>query len=243
VTSCEPFFDPELRTFNWAHVDRGLVSPCGTMQAAGASLDWQRDQLALIEAIQAEAQGCKVQDLIDLEVRQSPPGANGLLFLPYLLGERSPYWNPAAKGSLLGLNKKHTRADIFRACIEGVVLNLKIIWNSMQPVVDSEELVLTGGQASSDVNKQIVADMLGIPVVSHDHLRDSKNFGAAMIGGVGIGMFDQVSDVRSLLKMEQAIQPNLENTAFYNRILPIFADSYHALESICGRLDQVTWNE
>jgi len=79
-------------------------------------------------------------------------------------------------------------------------------------------------------------------VVSHNHLRDSKNFGAAIIGGVGIGMFDQVSDVKSLLKMEEAIAPNLENTAFYNRILPIFEDSYHALETICGRLDQVTRN-
>lgn len=243
VTSREPFFDPALRTFNWAHVDRDLVSPCGTMQAAGASLDWQRDQLALVEAIQAETQGCKVQDLIDLEVRQSPPGANGLLFLPYLLGERSPYWNPAAKGSLLGLNKKHIRADIFRACIEGVVLNLKIIWNTMQPVVDSKELVLTGGQSSSDVNKQIVADVLGIPVVTHNHLRDSKNFGAAMIGGVGIGLFGQVSDVRSLLRMEEAFQPNPVNTAFYNRLLPVFEDSYHALKTIYGQLDQVKWNE
>lgn len=234
-----PYWDPELRTFNWAHVIPGLVSPCGTMQAAGASIDWAREELGRSETEQAEIQDCHAQDLINNQINSSPPGANGLLFLPYLLGERSPYWDPSAKGALIGLQKKHSRADVFRACMEGVVLNLKIIWNALGSEINAKELVLLGGQTSSETSRQIISDILNIPVVTHNHQRDSKNFGAAMIGGMGIGIFDDLSDIKQMVHFEHRLEPNQKNAEFYDRMLPVFEDSYAAISDINSRMDSL----
>ena len=157
-----------------------------------------------------------------------------------MLGERSPYWNAGAKGSLIGLKMKHSRGDLLRSFIEGVSLNLKIIWESLLPAIgQKEELVLVGGQAMSEVNKQILTDVLGIPMVSHDHVGDSKNFGAAILGGIGIGVYDSIDSVKQMVTYTRRIEPNLKNTAFYTEILPVFQKSYRALESINRDLDAI----
>lgn len=239
LTQKEPYWDSDLRTFNWAHVVPGLCSPCGTMQAAGASIDWARDQIARLETAQAEVQNCRTQDLIDQEILGSPPGANGLLFLPFLLGERSPYWDPSAKGTLIGLRKKHTRSDLLRSFIEGVVLNLKSIWNTLLPVIQADELVVVGGQSTSPVNRQIVADVLGVPVISHNHLKDSKNFGAAVLGGIGIGLYENIDEVKQMVTIESRLEPDQKNAQLYNDLLPIFEKSYYALKEIYGDLDGI----
>lgn len=229
-----------MRTFNWAFIQPDQASPCGTMQAAGSSLDWLKDELAREEVNQAEIQRANPQHLIEMLVSQSPPGANGLLFLPYLMGERSPYWNPQARGALLGLKKNSRRADVFRACYEGVALNLKIIWEALKPINKAQQLVVIGGQANSDINKHIIADTFGIPVVSHNHLKDSKNFGAAIIGGMGIGMYENAHVVKTLLHFERCIEPVAENVEFYNRLLPLYEDVYHDLVEHYQKLEQFT---
>ncbi len=238
LTKNQPYWDPELRTFNWAHVIPQLYSPCGTMQAAGVSIDWARDQIAWLENSQAIVQNCKTQELVDLEILHSPPGANGLLFLPYLLGERSPYWDPSVKGTLIGLRKKHSRADLLRSFIEGVALNLKIIWDSLQPVITAKELIVVGGQGTSPVNRQIIADVLGIPVKSHNHLLDSKNFGAAILGGIGTGMYGHIDEVKQMVNFQGICEPNAENYRYYNDLLPYFERSYHAVKDVYTEMDK-----
>jgi xylulokinase len=240
MTKKTPYWEPQMRTFNWAFIQPDQASPCGTMQAAGSSLDWLKDELAREEVNQAEIQRANPQHLIEMLVSQSPPGANGLLFLPYLMGERSPYWNPQARGALLGLKKNSRRADVFRACYEGVALNLKIIWEALKPINKAQQLVVIGGQANSDINKHIIADTFGIPVVSHNHLKDSKNFGAAIIGGMGIGMYENAHVVKTLLHFERCIEPVAENVEFYNRLLPLYEDVYHDLVEHYQKLEQFT---
>ncbi|MGE5532067.1 MAG: xylulokinase, partial [Bacteroidota bacterium] len=115
-----PIFDPTMRTFTWAHLVPGMFSPCGTMQAAGGSYQWLRDNLGLPEKAAAAALDLNAYELLNLQAQSSPPGARGLLFLPYLLGERSPRWNPDARGAFLGLTMRHTRADMLRAGLEGI---------------------------------------------------------------------------------------------------------------------------
>lgn len=242
MTKKDPFWDSKIRTFNWAFIKPDLTSPCGTMQAAGSSLDWLKDTLGREESLQAELQKCKPQDLIELELAQSPVGSNGILFLPYLMGERSPHWNPSAKGSFLGLKKSTTRSDLFRSCYEGVALNLKSIWEALKPINKAKELVLLGGQASSDTNKQIIADAFAITVTSHNHLRDSKNFGAAIIGGMGIGMYDSLDVVKELLHYEKRVEPIAEHVRYYDKILPLYEEAYHSLVEVNRRLDQLHRN-
>lgn len=235
-----PYWEPKMRTFNWASIQPSMVSPCGTMQAAGSSLDWLKDELAREEVNQAAVQQSDSQHLIEMLVSQSPTGANGVLFLPYLMGERSPYWDPHAKGSFLGLKRNSRRADLFRACYEGVALNLKIIWEALKPINQAKELTVIGGQSNSEFNKHIIADAFNIPVVSHNHVKDSKNFGAAIIGGIGIGMYENADVAKSLLQRTQRIEPNKGNVAYYNKILPLFEEAYEDLAGFYKKIDQIS---
>ncbi|RLG84632.1 MAG: xylulokinase, partial [Thermoprotei archaeon] len=160
VTARGPVFDRAMRTFNMAHVDPELYSPIGTMQTAGASLRWFRDNVFLLEKAVAEALGLSPYQLIDREAEGSPPGALGLLFLPYLTGERTPHADPHARGGWVGLNIRHTRAHLIRALLEGVGFgmrdSLEIIRGMGVPV---REIRVSGGGARSALWRQILADI------------------------------------------------------------------------------------
>ncbi len=128
----KPIYDPDYKTFTFGHLVPGMFMPTGTMQAAGASYQWTRDQLCPVEVEAAESLGVSPYELMNLEAENSPIGANGLIFLPYLLGERSPRWNPRARGAFIGLTIRHTRADMIRAVLEGVTLNLRVILDAFR---------------------------------------------------------------------------------------------------------------
>ena len=132
ISTAKPIYDPEYRTFTFGHVIPDMFMPTGTMQAAGASYQWTRDQLSLFEKETAERLGISPYELINLEVAQVAPGADGLLFLPYLMGERSPRWNPHARGAFVGLTIRHTRAHLYRAVLEGVTMNLRVILDAFR---------------------------------------------------------------------------------------------------------------
>src|SRR5512133_2748184 len=165
IASKEPIFDPTLRTFTWAHLMRGMYSPCGTMQAAGGSYQWLRDTLCQPEKESAARLNISPYELMNLQAEQSKPGANGLMFFPYLLGERAPRWNPDARGVYFGLNMGHTHADIIRATLEGITLNLKVILNAFcEQGAQIGAMRVIGGGASGRTWRQIMADIYGIPV-------------------------------------------------------------------------------
>jgi xylulokinase len=107
MASREPVMDREERTFNWVHLDQDLYMPCGTMQSAGFSYSWFKDVLCDMESREAEEAGTNVYDTLNGYVEESAPGAGGLLFLPYLLGERSPWWEPEARAAFIGLGAEH----------------------------------------------------------------------------------------------------------------------------------------
>jgi xylulokinase len=237
------FLDSERRTFNWNYVSDKEYIPCGTMQTAGISLDWLKDKVALEESSQAQMKSRLPQDLIDERASLSPIGANGVMFLPHLEGERSPYWNPFAKGSFLGLTADVTRSDLFRACYEGVVLNLKIIWNIFKDTINSDSLTMLGGQANSKFNRQLVSDALGVNVHTHNHIRDCKNFGAAILGGVGIGMYEDLNITDKILKITSETTPVTENTEYYDKLLPIYDLAYKSNIEVNKQLSKMNKNK
>jgi len=132
TTTRRPIYDATQRTFTWCHPVPGLYQPCGTMQTAGSSYSWLKEQVCRVEAERAKREGRDPYELINEEVEKSPPGARGLYFLPYLLGERSPRWNPSARGAWIGLKLENRREDLLRAVLEGVSLNLEIILSVMR---------------------------------------------------------------------------------------------------------------
>jgi xylulokinase len=229
IAAKEPIYDPALRTFTWAHLMRGMYSPCGTMQSAGGSYQWLRDTFCLPEKEAAERLKISPYELMNLQAEQSPAGAKGLLFFPYLLGERAPRWNPDARGVYFGLNMAHTRADIIRATLEGITLNLKVILDAFtQQGAQIAAMRVIGGGANGRTWRQIMADIYGIPVQRPALLAEATSFGAALAGGIGVGMYKDWSLAEQLTPIVDEIQPDRDLAPLYGRLYDFFNRAYEA---------------
>lgn len=231
-----PVFDPEMRTFNWVHLDPKLVTPCGTMQAAGYSYNWYRNTLCGEEKLQAAEIGVSPYALIDKGITETAPGADGLLYLPYMLGERSPRWNANARAAFVGMSVTTTKSDMSRAVLEGVGFNLKVILDILQKQQPIEELILIGGGAKGQVWLQILADIWQKRIVVPAYREEATSMGAAICGGVGIGMYPDFLVAEKLNRTVSVIEPNAENRARYETLYSIFNDAYTALEAAYDRL-------
>jgi xylulokinase len=229
IASRAPIYDPSMRTFTWAHLMRGMYSPCGTMQAAGGSYQWLRDTFCLQEKEAAERQNISPYELMNQLAEQSKPGANGLLFFPYLLGERSPRWNPDARGVYFGLSMSSTRADIIRATLEGITLNLKIILDAFrQQGAQVENMRVIGGGANGRTWRKIMADIYGVPILRPALLAEATSFGAALAGGIGVGLFKDWSLAESLTPIVDEIRPDPQLFGQYEKLYDIFNRAYEA---------------
>ena len=226
----KPIFDPDLKTFTWAHLVPGMFSPCGTMQMAGGSYQWTRDQLCPLEQQAAAALGISPYELMNLGAEKSAPGANGLVFLPYLLGERSPRWNPRARGAFIGLTIRHTRADMVRAVLEGVTMNLRVIleaFTAQGARIDAMRVI--GGGARSRYWNQMMANIYGVPVHRLAILEEATSMGAALAGGIGVGLYPDFSMSETMNAITETRQPDPAEQAAYARVYPVFEAAYHAL--------------
>lgn len=232
-----PIRDPEQRTFTWAHVIPGMYSPNGTMQTAGAAYQWYRDTLAAPERQAAEAAGLDAYEVLNLQAARSRPGANGLVFLPHLLGERSPRWNPHARAAFVGLTMHHTRADMARAVVEGITYNLKVILGALKRQgAEVDAIRLIGGGAKSPFWNQLRADVYGVPVQPMTFLAEATSMGAALVGGLGVGLYSGPSWIDRMNPVADEIRPDLETQEAYRRAYETFDATYRALEPIYQRL-------
>lgn len=230
ISAAKPVYDPNYRTFTFAHVIPDIFMPTGTMQAAGASYQWTRDRLSLFEKETAERLGISPYELINLEVAQVAPGADGLFFLPYLMGERSPRWNPHARGAFVGLTIRHTRAHMYRAVLEGVTMNLRVILDAFRDQdTQIESMRLIGGGAGGRIWNQIMADVYGMPVQVLAILEEATSMGAALVGGVGVGLYPGFSMIETMNAVAVTVMPDSRAQATYDKMLPVFNQLYDAL--------------
>lgn len=232
TASKEPILDPEMRTFNWIHLDSKLYTPCGTMQTAGYSVNWLKNTLCGLEVMQAKEMQINPYRLIDEKIETSPAGANNLLFLPYLLGERSPRWNPDAKGAFIGLKMTHTNADIYRSVLEGVAYNLRVILEAFESILPVREVIVIGGGAKGRVWMEILADVWQKKVMIPKYLEEATSMGAAICGGVGIGAFSDFTVINRFNPVIMEIQPQHQYKETYDRLYDIFNKTYEALTPI-----------
>jgi xylulokinase len=228
--SREPLYDPAQRTFTFAHLDPEYLFPTGTMQCAGGSYDW-------LERVLRGAGDERLYARLDEMAAGVEPGAQGLFFLPYLIGERSPHWNPQARGAFVGLSMAHGRAEMARATLEGVAFNLRIILDAFReqgaPIT---ALRLIGGGARSALWRQILADVFGLPVLRARLAVEATALGAAVAGGVGVGLFDGYSVAGRLVQVEPGEEPRAEVSARYQDLYSVFTEMYEALVPVYRRI-------
>jgi xylulokinase len=235
TTTEKPIYDDQMRTFIWAHAVPGYVHPCGTMQTAGSSLAWLKNELCSLEKACGAELGLSPYELINGEIEKSPPGANGILFLPYLLGERTPRWNPDAKGAFLGLTLEHKRADVLRAVMEGVTLNLSYILDIFRAQVPIREITVIGGGAKAAVWRRIMADVYQADILKPNYLEEATSMGAAIIGGVGSGVFKNFDVADRFLQITDRTTPDPALAAVYAEAKELLNDSYDALVQLFPR--------
>lgn len=228
-TSREPLFDPEMRTVTWAHIVPGLYAPNGTMQSAGGSYHWLKEQMARLETAEARQAGDSAYDRINQEVAQSPIGANGVLFLPYLLGERAPRWNPDATAAWLGIKMENTRSDLFRAVLEGVTMNLNGILDSLKRSLEIQEILVIGGGAKGNVWCQMMADIYNVKIRVPVLLEEATSMGAAVTGGVGVGLFRNFDVIDDMIEIHREQLPNPASVVRYETVKAQFEAAYQAL--------------
>lgn len=230
ISTCsrEPVFDEKSRTFNFAYPIEGYYCPCGTMQAGGASYHWAKDALCRLEEEKGRSLGLSAFTLMDDLVDGTKPGAGNLIFLPYLLGERSPRWNINARGAFIGLSSTHRKPDMLRAVMEGVTFNLKIILDILEKDGKFDKIRLIGGGAKGRNWKQIVADIFGKTVTIPEYLEEATSMGAAIIGAVGTGEMT-LKEASTFVKDVQFISPRMEVHEKYLRLFEVFDKAYMSL--------------
>lgn len=216
-----PVLDPSLRTFTFNNVVPGTFIPTATMQAGGASIQW------FSEIFNPDPTSKDTAALID--EASSDVDTEGLIFLPYLLGERSPLWEPSARGAFIGLARHHTRAHMMRAVMEGVAYNLLTcicaFRDSGHPI---DRITAVSGGAQSDTFLQVLADVWGIPVLRRNIVDEANSLGAAVTGAVGLGLAD-FSAARSLSDIAGEFIPNHALTQSHQERYALFNDAVDAL--------------
>lgn len=216
--------DPGMRfhVFNHAVPDRWYA--LAAILSAGLSLRWLRDLLGLAERADAYAH-------LSALAAEKPPGAEGLVFLPYLAGERTPHMDPAASGTFVGLRLHHEVGHLARAVMEGVTFALAECLSLAQGLSDADDLriIASGGAVASPVWRQIQADVFDAPLM----LSTSENpacVGAALLAGTGCGVYESMADACARLPQpEVRVEPNTASVAFYAERFALYRALYSHL--------------
>lgn len=221
--SAAPVLDPGRRTFTFNHVVPGRYVPTATMQAAGASAEW------LHELLSPDPASASLRDLVR-EAGIDDADTGGLYFLPYLLGERSPLWDPAARGAFVGLGRHHGRSHMMRAVLEGVAFNLGNCLDAFAELGSRVTRIdAVGGGAQSDTWLQIMADVWGIPVRRRSVVGEANSLGAAVVGAVGLEMVDDFGIARDLSHVVAEFTPDSDHHERYLERAARFRNAYAAL--------------
>ena len=233
----EAAYDPEGRVHTFCHAVPGKWHVMGVTQGAGLSLQWFRNQLATGLADQAAQKGVEIYDLLTDEAAAVPAGAEGLYWLPYLMGERTPHLDAYARGGWVGLTAKHTRGYLVRAILEGVAYSLNDCLGIVESLGASVEAVrASGGGAKSPLWRSILAGVFSKPIATLQ-TQEGSAYGAALLAMVGTGAFGSVAEACSSAIVEQRRdQPDPNLTAAYGRSYGMFRELYPALRDFFPRM-------
>ena len=212
----------------------------GVTQGAGLSLKWFRDNFCNAEKETAKMMGVDAYYLMDKEADTVPIGANRLLYLPYLMGERTPHLDPDARGIFFGLSAMHEKKDLLRAVMEGVSYSLRdCVEVFRQMDVNVSDMMACGGGGSSPLWRQMLADLYACPVKTASS-KEGPALGVAILAGVGAGIYSSVPEACSaVIKTDKIQQPIAENVPKYEECYKLYTEIYPALKASYKKLVKI----
>lgn len=227
----KPIIDPKGRVHTFCCAVPNCWHVMGVTQAAGLSLKWFRDTLAEIYKAEEEKTGIDSYALISNDVKKIPIGSRRLIYLPYLMGERTPHLDANCRGVFFGLSAIHTRVDMLRAVMEGVGYSLTDCLDVLREMkINVTEMMACGGGAKSPVWRQMLADMYGCEVKTIK-AKEGPALGAAILAGVGAGIFpDVVSACSEFIKRETFCSPDSVAQAYYEKGHALYKKLYLQLK-------------
>jgi xylulokinase len=228
ATTAEPFIDGQRRVFNVLALDGENNGVFGTVQAAGRSVNWIMDLLGETDFARFDGLLAGVQ-----------PGSEGLIFLPYLEGERSPIFDPNARGVFFGLSPVHRREHLLRAAVEGVSFALRSVLEVMRESFAVPALRLIGGGGQSNLWQQLLANICGVAIQTlSTQSADATSLGAAFAAGVGIGLFDGLPQAAQTIKVTGERLADAALAARYDTYFRVYQTLYPQLKPVFAQLQE-----
>ncbi|NLK87919.1 MAG: xylulokinase [Clostridiaceae bacterium] len=232
--------DPKGRVQTFCHAVPDTWHVMGVTQAAGFSLKWFRDNLCKEEMSVADLMDVDPYVLMDQEAEKVEAGSNGLIYLPYLIGERTPHLDADAKGVFFGLSTVHKKRDMIRSVMEGVVYSLKDCLGIISGMgVDVSEVRASGGGGKSKLWKQMQADIFGLPITTTNS-SEGPALGVALLAGVGTGVYKSVAEAcDTAIKAKNIQQPDEGNIGIYSKYYELYVKLYNSLKNDYKELSKI----
>jgi len=231
VHSDEVKIDPEGRVHTFCHAVRGKWHMMGVNLSAGGSLQWFRNELCQADTAKAKRQKKEIYDLLTEEAKAVKPGSEGLFFLPYLSGERTPHADPDARGCFVGITLAHGRGHMIRSIMEGVTYSMRdslAIFDGLG--VPVRQIRASGGGSRSPLWRQIQADIFGRKVVTINS-EEGAAYGVALLAAVGAGEFKNISEAcKATIRVVKETAPDRAAKKHYDRAFPIYQQLYPSLK-------------
>jgi gluconokinase len=229
VMAPAPHTDKEGRTWCYYLADGRWVIGAA-INNAGLVYQWAQDHLWDWQWLTLAGEELHKRDRMNSWSEEVPPGSDGLLFLPFLTGERAPYWNADARGVMFGLSVSHGRGHMLRAAMEGVCYRMRSIFDALSDVTGPpSEVRTTGGFTRSPLWVQMLTDVLGVPLHTAE-VKEASAFGAAFLAMVSIGMQPDLAAIRSKIHLTGETQPDSGVSALYQQYYDIYMAAYWALQ-------------
>ena len=241
ATSLVPAFDQTRLVETHCHADPSLWLLENPGFVSGANYRWFRDQFASPEIHAAASNGTNPYDILNEMAATVPPGSEGLLLLPCLMGAMAPTWNALARGTFFGFTLAHTRAHFVRALLEGSAYAVRDITDQMRAIgLPLEKIHVVGGGARSALWRQIKADVTGLPVALPQTI-ETTGLGAAMIALVGTGLCSSLEEaVELVVRIVETREPDPHTQAIYEQYYMLYRSTYYALLPVFEQASRIT---
>ncbi len=240
VSSSRPLLDSALKPYVFTHVIPGMFTSAMAIFSSGTSLKWVRDNLCGNLIRKADTDGRDPYDVMTELAATSPVGARRLLFNPTLAGGSSLDASPNIRGAFLGLDLGHNQADVIRATLEGIALNLRIVLDALRQLGSlADEMVVVGGSSESELWRQIFADAWEIDILKTNVGQEAGSLGAAAVAAVGAGIWSDFSQIDSIHDVQNVARPDADNVRVYQQLLPIFRQACADQARLGDRLAEI----